>query len=62
MGKASEVNPEEKSGVGTLRQQDVDIDFLLAAAAANRVPNVLLCVPLDRTGEAERGILDSGQP
>ena len=42
MGKASEVNPEEKSGVESLRQLDVDIDFLLAAPAANRVPDVLL--------------------
>ena len=45
-----------------LRQLDVDIDFLLAVSAANLVPNVLLCIPLDRTSEAERGILESGQP
>ena len=62
MGKASEVNSEEKTGVEPLRQPDVDIDFLLAAPAANRVPDVLLCVPLDRRGEAERGVLESGQP
>ena len=46
MGKASEVNPEEESGVEPLRQLDVDVDFLLPAPAANRVPDVLLCVPL----------------
>ena len=62
MGKASEVNSEEKSGVEPLRQVDVDIDFLLAARAANRVPDVLLCVSLDRTDETERGILESRQP
>ena len=32
------------------------------APAANPVPNVLLCIPLDYTGEAERGILTTGQP
>ena len=33
-----------------------------AAPAANLVPNVLLCIPLDYTGEAERGVLSTGQP
>ena len=41
------------------RRLDVDIDFLLAAPATNLVLDLLLCIPLDHTGEADRGILGS---
>ncbi len=33
-----------------------------AAPATELVPNVLLCIPLDYIGEAERGILMTGHP
>ena len=33
-----------------------------ATPAANLMPNVLLCIPLDHTREAGRGVLMSGQP
>ena len=44
-----------------LRWLDRRLDFLPAAPAAKPMSNVLLCSPLDHTGEAERGILSSGQ-
>ena len=34
----------------------------LYITAANQVPNVLLCIPLDHICEAERGILATGHP
>ena len=61
-GKASGVNPEEKSGVEPLRRLVVNFDFFPAAPAAKLVPDVLLRSPLDHTSEAERGTLVSGQP
>ena len=38
-----------------------DADLFPAAPAAKPVPNVVLCTPLEPTGEAERGILMHGQ-
>ncbi|XP_076469990.1 uncharacterized protein LOC143300280 [Babylonia areolata] len=61
-GKASGVNPEENSGVGAPKAVGRCTDFLPAAPAAKLVPNVSLCVPSDYIGEAERGILTTGQP
>ena len=40
----------------------VDFNFLPAAPAANSMPSVLLCSPLDHISEAERGILMTGNP
>ncbi|XP_076442831.1 uncharacterized protein LOC143281507 [Babylonia areolata] len=60
--KASGENPEEKSGVGAPKAVGRCTDFLPAAPAAKLVPNVSLCVPSDCIGEAERGILKTGQP
>lgn len=56
------VNPEDKSGVEPLRRLVVNYDFLPAAPAAKLVPNVSLCVPLDHTSKADRGILTTGHP
>ena len=50
-----EVNPEYKSGVESLRGLDVSGGFLPATPAANLIPNVLRCIPLDPVSEAERG-------
>lgn len=45
-----------------LRRLDDNYVFLPAASAANLVPNVVLCIPLDHTSKAERGIMKYGQP
>ena len=50
-----EVNPEYKSGVDSLRRLDVSGGFLPATPAANLIPNVVPCIPLDPISKAERG-------
>ena len=54
-GKATEVNPNRKSGVESLRWLAVNFDILLAAPAVKLAPNVMPCIPLDLVGAAERG-------
>ena len=55
MEKATEVNPEYKSGVESLRRLDVSGGFLPTTPAAKLIPNVLPRIPLDAVSEAERG-------
>ena len=55
------VNPDRKSGVEPLRWSYVNSWDLPATYAANLVPSVMLCTPLDPTSEAE-GVLSVGQP
>ncbi len=58
----------ECGGVNPPNQESQKADSCLysrtvpAAPAAELVPNVLLCIPLDYIGEAERGILTTGHP
>ena len=61
MEEAMEVNPEYKSGMESLRWLDVSVGFLPATPAANLIPNVLPCIPLDPVSEAERGAVLCGQ-
>ena len=51
-----------KSGVETRRRIRGHSQLKPATPAANLMPNVLLCIPVDHTREAERGVLMSGQP
>ena len=54
MEKAMEVNAEYKSGVESLRWLYVSGGFLPATPAANLIPNVVPCIPLDPVSEAKR--------
>ena len=51
-----------KSGAETRRRIRGHSQLKPATPAANLMPNVLLCIPLDHTRKAERGVLMSGQP
>ena len=51
-----------KSGVEPRRRTSAYYSLTLATSAANPVPNVLLCIPLDFTGKAERRVLTTGHP
>ena len=51
-----------KSGAETRRRIKGHSELKPATPAADLMPNILLCFPLDHTRESERGVLMSGQP
>ena len=61
MGKASGVNPEDKSGVGAPKAVRCRFQLVLAAPATALTPCVLaLAFPLDHFSDVERGDLLHG--
>ena len=60
--KARESTSKEKTRVEPQRRSDCNLTIFPAIPAANLMPGLLLCFPLNNIRKVKKGILSLGQP